>query len=45
MAAFVLCGVLTGTQWMNVSTAEIGKNIPEGITEETDTSNNSSTAF
>lgn len=41
MAAFVLCGVLTGTQWMNVSAAEIGENIPEEITEETETTNSS----
>lgn len=36
VAAFVLCGVLAGTQWMNVSAAEIGENIPDEITEETE---------
>lgn len=36
VAAFALCGVLAGTQWMNVSAAEIGENIPDEITEETE---------
>lgn len=32
VAAFVLCSILAGVQWMNVSAAEIG----ESITEETE---------
>ena len=35
MVAFVLCGIMAGTQWMNVSAAEIGENVPDAITEET----------
>lgn len=36
MVAFVLCGIMAGTQWMNVSAAEIGENVPDAITEETE---------
>lgn len=36
VAAFALCGVLAGTQWMNVSAAEIGENISDEIAEETE---------